>query len=217
MASDSESPSRARTSGRRSGGTVFGGCRRAGSSAEQALGDRRRSRRRRRRTRRRASGSGLRDARHLADVLAGGGLDLLARRGGLEATELSDVSAHGPIVERGDPGGVQGRMNDMRSSDVVIVGGGIGGSALATALARDGLDVVMLEASVEYEDRVRGESMLPWGVAKRASSASNRRCSTRVRMSAGAWNHYDADVPAEVVEANPIPRRDHGARRRRTR
>jgi glycine/D-amino acid oxidase-like deaminating enzyme len=32
-------------------------------------------------------------------------------------------------------------MSDMRSSDVAIVGGGIGGSALATALARDGLDV----------------------------------------------------------------------------
>jgi len=52
----------------------------------------------------------------------------------------------------------------MRACDAVIVGGGIGGSSLGTALARDGLDVIALEASEVYEDRVRGESMLPWGV-----------------------------------------------------
>ena len=52
----------------------------------------------------------------------------------------------------------------MRRCEIVIVGGGIGGAALATALARDGLDVVVLEASEQYEDRVRGESMMPWGV-----------------------------------------------------
>src|SRR5207244_52006 len=54
----------------------------------------------------------------------------------------------------------------MDSCDVVVVGAGIGGSALATALARDGLQVNVLEQTVEYEDRVRGESMMPWGVAE---------------------------------------------------
>jgi 2-polyprenyl-6-methoxyphenol hydroxylase-like FAD-dependent oxidoreductase len=46
----------------------------------------------------------------------------------------------------------------------VIVGGGIGGASLAYALASEGLGVTVLEATVEYEDRVRGESMMPWGV-----------------------------------------------------
>ena len=52
----------------------------------------------------------------------------------------------------------------MDVSDVVIVGGGIAGSSLAYALASAGRSVVVLESSVEYEDRVRGETMLPWGV-----------------------------------------------------
>ncbi len=50
--------------------------------------------------------------------------------------------------------------------DVVIVGGGIAGSSLAARLAREGVDVLVLEKSLEYADRVRGEAMLPWGVAE---------------------------------------------------
>ncbi|MGO9877666.1 MAG: FAD-dependent oxidoreductase [Acidimicrobiia bacterium] len=49
-------------------------------------------------------------------------------------------------------------------ADVVVVGGGIGGASLGFALARAGLGVTVLEASEEYEDRVRGESMHVWGV-----------------------------------------------------
>jgi 2-polyprenyl-6-methoxyphenol hydroxylase-like FAD-dependent oxidoreductase len=50
------------------------------------------------------------------------------------------------------------------TSDVVVVGGGIGGAALAYALAGGGLGVTVLEASSEYEDRVRGENLQPWGL-----------------------------------------------------
>jgi 2-polyprenyl-6-methoxyphenol hydroxylase-like FAD-dependent oxidoreductase len=50
------------------------------------------------------------------------------------------------------------------TTDVVVVGGGIGGAALAVALANAGLGVTVLEASDEFADRVRGESMQPWGV-----------------------------------------------------
>jgi 2-polyprenyl-6-methoxyphenol hydroxylase-like FAD-dependent oxidoreductase len=49
--------------------------------------------------------------------------------------------------------------------DVVIVGGGIAGSALATVLARAGLSVTVLERQRHYQDRVRGEFMSAWGVA----------------------------------------------------
>ncbi len=50
--------------------------------------------------------------------------------------------------------------------DIVIIGGGIGGGALATVLARAGKDVLMLEKSSVYRDRVRGEWMAQWGVAE---------------------------------------------------
>ncbi len=49
--------------------------------------------------------------------------------------------------------------------DVVIVGGGIAGSALGSVLARAGQSVLILERTTEYVDRVRGEWMAPWGVA----------------------------------------------------
>jgi 2-polyprenyl-6-methoxyphenol hydroxylase-like FAD-dependent oxidoreductase len=50
--------------------------------------------------------------------------------------------------------------------DVVIVGGGVGGSALGANLAQAGLEVEILEREVEFVDRVRGEWMAPWGVAE---------------------------------------------------
>ena len=50
--------------------------------------------------------------------------------------------------------------------DLIIVGGGIGGSALATVMAQAGRSVLLLEQSDVYEDRVRGEWIAPWGVAE---------------------------------------------------
>ncbi|MBC9877990.1 FAD-dependent monooxygenase [Bradyrhizobium sp. INPA01-394B] len=54
-------------------------------------------------------------------------------------------------------------MADL-APDVAIVGGGIAGGVLATMLAKNGLDVVVLERETTYPDRVRGEYMPPWGV-----------------------------------------------------
>jgi len=49
--------------------------------------------------------------------------------------------------------------------DAIIVGGGLAGSALADQLARAGHAVLVLERETRFKDRVRGENMLPWGVA----------------------------------------------------
>jgi 2-polyprenyl-6-methoxyphenol hydroxylase-like FAD-dependent oxidoreductase len=48
--------------------------------------------------------------------------------------------------------------------DLAIVGGGLSGSALATAMARAGSSVLLIERDAEYRDRVRGEWLAPWGV-----------------------------------------------------
>lgn len=50
--------------------------------------------------------------------------------------------------------------------DLIIAGGGIGGSALATTMAKAGWNVLLLERQAQFEDRVRGEWIAPWGVAE---------------------------------------------------
>jgi 2-polyprenyl-6-methoxyphenol hydroxylase-like FAD-dependent oxidoreductase len=50
--------------------------------------------------------------------------------------------------------------------DLVTVGGGIAASSLARAMAQKGARVLVLEREREFKDRVRGEAMLPWGVAE---------------------------------------------------
>jgi 2-polyprenyl-6-methoxyphenol hydroxylase-like FAD-dependent oxidoreductase len=54
----------------------------------------------------------------------------------------------------------------LEGPEIAIVGGGIGGSALAVVLARHGLSVAVLERDARPLDRVRGEYMQPWGVAE---------------------------------------------------
>jgi 2-polyprenyl-6-methoxyphenol hydroxylase-like FAD-dependent oxidoreductase len=54
----------------------------------------------------------------------------------------------------------------MSAYDVIIVGGGIAGPALAAVLARAGRGVLLLEQTEVYVDRVRGEWISPWGVVE---------------------------------------------------
>jgi 2-polyprenyl-6-methoxyphenol hydroxylase-like FAD-dependent oxidoreductase len=50
--------------------------------------------------------------------------------------------------------------------DLAIVGGGLAGSSLGTALARTGARVLIIEREAQFRDRVRGEGMQPWGAAE---------------------------------------------------
>ena len=89
--------------------------------------------------------------------------------------------------------------------DVVIVGGGIAGSALAAVLAPTGMSVLVLERQVAYRDRVRGETMTPWGAAEVQRlgledvflGAGGGYCSTIVP--------YDEGLAPADAEANAVP------------
>jgi len=50
--------------------------------------------------------------------------------------------------------------------DLIVVGGGLGGSSLAASMAQHGVRVLLLERTLQFHDRVRGECMFPWGVAE---------------------------------------------------
>jgi 2-polyprenyl-6-methoxyphenol hydroxylase-like FAD-dependent oxidoreductase len=50
--------------------------------------------------------------------------------------------------------------------DIVTVGGGLGGAALAKVMAERGARVLVVEPERRFRDRVRGEFLAPWGVAE---------------------------------------------------
>jgi 2-polyprenyl-6-methoxyphenol hydroxylase-like FAD-dependent oxidoreductase len=87
-------------------------------------------------------------------------------------------------------------MSSSRESfEVVIIGGGIAGNALATVLARAGEAVLVLERSTVYRDRVRGELFQPWGVAE-----ARRLSLHEVLIRAGGVHHTRAVPYDEIIE-----------------
>jgi 2-polyprenyl-6-methoxyphenol hydroxylase-like FAD-dependent oxidoreductase len=90
------------------------------------------------------------------------------------------------------------------STDVVVVGGGIAGSAVAKAAAEAGLGVTVLERQTTYRDKVRGEWLAPWGVVE-----ARRLGLEDVLLGAGGtWaTHfipYDENMAPAEAEASPI-------------
>lgn len=89
--------------------------------------------------------------------------------------------------------------------DLVVIGGGIGGSALAATMARAGKSVLVLEKSEVFEDHVRGEWIAPWGVRETKTLGLYD-----LLVSAGGHHldrhvTYDESRPAEASEATPLP------------
>jgi 2-polyprenyl-6-methoxyphenol hydroxylase-like FAD-dependent oxidoreductase len=89
--------------------------------------------------------------------------------------------------------------------DVVIVGAGIAGSALAAALAEHGTTVTVLERQEDYRDLVRGEVINCWGVAEAKELGLEepllRAGGTYVNRFVG----YDETVDPETASANALP------------
>lgn len=54
----------------------------------------------------------------------------------------------------------------MSDYDIITIGGGLGGAALAKAMAEKGYRVLVLERETKFRDRVRGEGLTTWGAAE---------------------------------------------------
>lgn len=54
-------------------------------------------------------------------------------------------------------------MHAAPQFDLVSIGGGLAGSALARVMAERGYRVLVLERTTQFQDRVRGEATHPWG------------------------------------------------------
>lgn len=93
----------------------------------------------------------------------------------------------------------------IQSVDLIIVGGGIAGSATAAVMARQGWSVLLLERTERFEDRVRGEWIAPWGVAE------TRRLGLYETLVAAGGRHlarhvtYDETLDPAIAEAAPLP------------
>ncbi|KID92073.1 squalene epoxidase [Metarhizium guizhouense ARSEF 977] len=63
------------------------------------------------------------------------------------------------------PGGSRRRREQYHEADVVVVGAGVFGCAIAFALANQGRSVLLLERSMKEPDRIVGELLQPGGMA----------------------------------------------------
>jgi menaquinone-9 beta-reductase len=85
--------------------------------------------------------------------------------------------------------------------DLVVVGGGIAGAALAKAIADNGLRVLVLEKETSFSARVRGENLIPWGGAE----AKQLGCYDLLRDNCGFEKRrmLDRDLARDLVATTP--------------
>ncbi len=103
------------------------------------------------------------------------------------------------------------------TADVAVVGGGVAGASAAAVLSQAGLDVVLIEREAQFRDRVRGESIHPWGMreiralgllAVLSDAGSNELplwvgYSDRAPADGGRYDSIGPDVPNEVAVYHP--------------
>jgi 2-polyprenyl-6-methoxyphenol hydroxylase-like FAD-dependent oxidoreductase len=79
--------------------------------------------------------------------------------------------------------------------DLISVGGGLGGSALAKAMAEAGARVLVLERETRFKDRVRGEGMMPWGVVEARALGIDEELRSTCGHDLIMWNTYAGPMP----------------------
>ncbi|TPG46049.1 FAD-binding protein [Roseomonas nepalensis] len=80
--------------------------------------------------------------------------------------------------------------------DLIVVGGGIAGAALAQTLATAGAKVLVLERETTFRDRVRGEQLHCWGAAEARLLGLHELLRTEVGYEVRLWSSRVAGIPA---------------------
>jgi len=92
--------------------------------------------------------------------------------------------------------------------DVITVGGGLGGAALAKSLAEKGIRVLVLERETVFRDKVRGEYMHPWGVAETRTlgiyELLKQTCGYEVRYRVNQISGAPPAKPRDMVATSPL-------------
>jgi menaquinone-9 beta-reductase len=92
------------------------------------------------------------------------------------------------------------------SYDIITIGGGLGGSTLAKAMAEYGARVLVLEREHQFKDRVRGEIMAPWGVAEIQALGLYELLSTTCARETRWFAFYvgpEPGVPRDLLTTTP--------------
>jgi 2-polyprenyl-6-methoxyphenol hydroxylase-like FAD-dependent oxidoreductase len=84
--------------------------------------------------------------------------------------------------------------------DVIVVGGGIAGSSLGAALAQAGLAVLVVEREARFRDRVRGDSVFPWGVVEMTRLGLADLLPASGARPLPRWQAYDDRAPGDPYE-----------------
>jgi 2-polyprenyl-6-methoxyphenol hydroxylase-like FAD-dependent oxidoreductase len=91
-------------------------------------------------------------------------------------------------------------MASVQTFDVIVVGGGLAGSALAGVLAQSGLGVLVIEREAAFRDRIRGEVTWPWGVSEAAQLGLDEVLQQTGRVELSAIDFYEYQ---QVVKSEP--------------
>lgn len=80
--------------------------------------------------------------------------------------------------------------------DIIVVGGGPAGAAVAHRMARAGAKVLLLERERRFRDRVRGDVVYPWGVREARSLGIHPAMTAGAARELRYWRTGIAGVPA---------------------
>jgi len=90
-------------------------------------------------------------------------------------------------------------MATTQSFDVIVVGGGIGGSTLGGVLARSGLGVLVVEKEPRFRDRIRGETTYPWGVAEALRAGLGELLKQAGTIELSGFQRYKDRLPSSTT------------------